>query len=65
MADAGADARLAVVATEPLTRDETWQRGAPGDLWVFGAGHRTAIFTRTPTSPLPANGGPAGPTPAS
>jgi glutamine amidotransferase len=30
--------RVAVVATEPLTRDEAWQQGTPGTLWVFGGG---------------------------
>jgi predicted glutamine amidotransferase len=30
--------RIAVVATEPLTRDETWQQGEPGSLWVFDHG---------------------------
>jgi glutamine amidotransferase len=50
---AGADARLAVVATEPLTRDEPWERAAPGDLWVFGGGQRLARFSR-PTPDRPA-----------
>jgi glutamine amidotransferase len=30
--------RVAVVATAPLTRDETWVRGTPGRLWVFRDG---------------------------
>ena len=30
--------RVAVVATEPLTRDEIWQEGKPGTLWVFDRG---------------------------
>ncbi len=30
--------RVAVVSTEPLTRDEVWQQGQPGSLWVFGRG---------------------------
>ena len=30
--------RVAVVATAPLTRDEVWTAGAPGDLWVFRRG---------------------------
>ena len=29
---------MAVVSTEPLTRDEIWQIGTPGSLWVFGRG---------------------------
>ena len=44
MGATGADARLVVVATEPLPRDEPWQKAAPGDLWVFGGGHRLAAF---------------------
>ncbi|HLK88331.1 MAG TPA: class II glutamine amidotransferase [Polyangia bacterium] len=30
--------RVAVVSTEPLTRDEVWQQGTPGSLWVFTRG---------------------------
>lgn len=30
--------RVAVVATMPLTRDETWTPGEPGTLWVFRGG---------------------------
>ena len=30
--------RVAVIATEPLTRDETWTVGTPGTLWVFRQG---------------------------
>ena len=33
-----ANDRVAVVATEPLTRDEIWQEGAPGSLWIFERG---------------------------
>ncbi|HXT95137.1 MAG TPA: class II glutamine amidotransferase, partial [Polyangia bacterium] len=29
---------VAVVSTEPLTRDEVWHQGTPGSLWVFGRG---------------------------
>lgn len=32
--------RIAVIATRPLTRDEPWQRLAPGELAVFRAGTR-------------------------
>ena len=32
--------RVAVVATEPMTRDETWQALAPGELRVFVDGQR-------------------------
>jgi len=30
--------RVAVVATEPLTRDEVWHQGTPGTMWVFDQG---------------------------
>jgi len=36
-ADAPAD-RVAVIVTEPLTTDETWQAFAPGELKVFVGG---------------------------
>lgn len=34
--------RVAVVATTPLTRDETWIQGEPGTLWVFEEGRCVA-----------------------
>ena len=36
--------RVAVVATEPLTRDEEWTIGAPGTLWVFRQGKLAAAL---------------------
>jgi glutamine amidotransferase len=30
--------RVAVIATEPLTRDEIWHNGTPGTMWVFSGG---------------------------
>ncbi len=30
--------RVAVIATVPLTADETWVQGTPGSLWVFDGG---------------------------
>jgi len=30
--------RVAVVATAPLTRDEEWTTGRPGEMWVFRRG---------------------------
>lgn len=30
--------RVAIVATQPLTRDEQWTIGTPGTLWVFRGG---------------------------
>ncbi len=38
--------RVAVVSTEPLTRDEAWQSGTPGTLWVF---HRGALRATLPS----------------
>jgi glutamine amidotransferase len=36
--------RVAVVATEPLTRDEAWTAGEPGTLWVFREGALAATL---------------------
>lgn len=36
--------RVAVIATEPLTVDETWERGTPGTLWVFADGDLVATL---------------------
>ena len=36
--------RVAVVATTPLTRDETWQAGQPGTMWVFRGGRLRATL---------------------
>src|SRR6266700_3013933 len=44
--------RVAVVATEPLTRDEQWHEGKPGTMWVFDQGMLRAT--------LPSLGKPAG-----
>lgn len=38
--------RVAVIATQPLTRDETWVKGDPGTLWVFSAGNLRATLPR-------------------
>lgn len=35
---------MAVVASEPLTVDETWQRATPGTLWVFERGKLLTDF---------------------
>lgn len=40
----GTDGRMAVVATEPLTRDEPWEKAVPGMLWVMGRGEVLATF---------------------
>ena len=39
---------LAVVATQPLTRDETWVRATPGTLWVFRDGELIRTFEGLP-----------------
>lgn len=36
--------RVAVVATSPLTRDETWNMGTPGQMWVFRRGALAATL---------------------
>jgi predicted glutamine amidotransferase len=36
--------RVAVVATVPLTRDETWHMGQPGTMWVFRGGQLRATL---------------------
>jgi predicted glutamine amidotransferase len=51
--------RVAVVSTEPLTRDEVWHQGTPGSLWVFGRGALRATLPsgtadRNPTRRRPA-----------
>jgi predicted glutamine amidotransferase len=52
--------RVAVVATEPLTRDEEWTMGTPGNLWVFRQGLlRATVPSRDPGGrperPMPAD----------
>jgi predicted glutamine amidotransferase len=42
------DAHMAVVATAPLTRDETWHKAAPGTLWVFSRGSLVHTFDPPP-----------------
>ena len=37
-----ANDRVAIVVTEPLTRDEVWQAFAPGELRVFEGGRLSA-----------------------
>jgi predicted glutamine amidotransferase len=39
---------VAVVATEPLTRDEAWIRATPGTLWVFHDGELVRTFEGRP-----------------
>ncbi len=39
--------RVAVVATVPLTRDEPWTTGVPGELWVFRKGRLRATLKST------------------
>jgi len=36
--------RVAIVATAPLTRDERWTIGRPGELWVFDGGELRATI---------------------
>jgi predicted glutamine amidotransferase len=37
--------RVAVVATMPLTRDETWIAGVPNTMWLFRAGRLLKTLT--------------------
>lgn len=36
--------RVAIVATAPLTRDEAWTTGHPGEMWVFRRGRLAATL---------------------
>ena len=36
--------RVAIIATAPLTRDETWTMGKPGEMWVFRKGKVVATL---------------------
>ena len=36
--------RVAIIATAPLTRDETWTIGRPGEMWVFRRGQLAATL---------------------
>jgi glutamine amidotransferase len=36
--------RVVVVATVPLTRDEVWTQGEPGQMWVFRRGRLVATL---------------------
>jgi glutamine amidotransferase len=40
--------RVAVIATRPLTTNETWTEGTPGDLWVFDGGLLRATLSSAP-----------------
>ncbi len=44
--------RVAVVATEPLTRDETWHQGTPGTMWVFDQGKLRATLPSVVEAPV-------------
>ena len=46
--------RVAVVATAPLTRDEQWTAGVPGELWVFQNGRLRATL---PSPLIPSRSG--------
>ncbi len=43
--------RVAVIATRPLTSDESWQRLAPGELQVFRAGARVPDWSAQHAEP--------------
>lgn len=54
--------RVAVIATEPLTDDETWTALAPGELAVFQDGARVDAGTGLAPAASPARAGAAAPT---
>ena len=43
---------VTVIATEPLTRDEVWQQGAPGEMWVFERGRLRATLPSQLAAPV-------------
>jgi predicted glutamine amidotransferase len=53
------DARMAVVATAPLTRDESWTKAEPGALWVFSGGDLIRSFAPSPDYHAPSSKAPA------
>lgn len=52
-------ARMAAVATKPLTRDESWVQAAPGTLWVFARGNLIRTFPPAPDYRMPCTEAPA------
>jgi predicted glutamine amidotransferase len=42
--------RVAVIATAPLTTNEAWTLGKPGELWVFDGGALRATLPSTPAA---------------
>jgi predicted glutamine amidotransferase len=42
--------RIAVIATSPLTRDETWHHGTSGTMWVFRGGKLRATLASGKTA---------------
>ena len=42
--------RVAVICTTPLTTNETWTQGKPGELWVFDNGQLRATLSSVRTS---------------
>lgn len=45
--------RVAVIATAPLTRDEAWTAGMPGNMWVFRGGMlRATLSSKVPEGSL-------------
>jgi glutamine amidotransferase len=53
------DARMAVVATQPLTRDESWTKARPGTLWVLSNGAVQHSFLPSPEYRPPSSEAPA------
>ncbi len=47
--------RVAVVCTAPLTTNETWTHGKPGELWVFDGGRLRATLPSIRSPRVPAS----------
>ncbi len=52
------DARMTVVATQPLTRDETWQKTEPGSLLILSGGDVIRTFAPPPGYEAPSSEAP-------
>jgi len=53
--------RVAVVATTPLTSNERWIQGNPGELWIFDGGQLRATLPSAPRGPAEGRGRPVRP----
>ena len=49
------DARMALVATAPLTQEEQWRKAEPGSLWVFSKGELLKTYEPPPNYRAPSS----------